>query len=33
MGNSCIKNTIIEKNNIDDMYLYSKKVIYIWPEL
>ena len=33
MGNSCIQNTIIEKNNIDDKYVLNKKTIHIWPEL
>ncbi len=33
MGNSCTKNTIVEKNNIDDMYSPNKKIIHKWPEL
>ena len=33
MGNSCIQHTIIEKNNIDDKYIFNKKTIHIWPEL
>lgn len=33
MGNSCNINTIIEKNNINDRYVFNKKNIHIWPEL
>jgi hypothetical protein len=33
MGNSCVQNTIIEKNNINDRYVVNKKNIHIWPEL
>jgi len=32
MGNSCTKHTIIEKSNLEDMYLPHKKAIHIWPE-
>jgi aromatic ring-opening dioxygenase LigB subunit len=33
MGNSCIKNTTIEKSNINDIYSINNKVIHRWPEL
>jgi len=33
MGNSCVQNTIIEKNNLDDKYVSNKKTVHIWPEL
>jgi hypothetical protein len=32
MGNSCTKNTIIEKSNENDRYVYNKNKIYYWPE-
>ena len=32
MGNTCIKNTIIEKTNENDRYLHNKNKIHYWPE-
>lgn len=32
MGNTCTQNTIIEKTNVEDVYLPNNNKIYYWPE-